>query len=90
MNLLTLDIETTMNAPKELGEAHPMFPGNSIVLLVTKTDYPLVGGSIVKSHKNLHGTALYSDIVESKPDFIVGCNISFDLLYLYKYITRMS
>ena len=87
MNLLTLDVETTMNASKDIGESHPMHPSNSIVLLGTICYTEKDGRPYekkVETYSTLPATALFDDITNTNPEFIVGCNISFDLLYLYK------
>lgn len=74
LNLLTLDVETTLNAPKEVGSFHPMWPTNEIVLLGTK----------YRGHpaECIHKDKFYP--VWTEVDFVVGCNLSFDLLYMYR------
>ena len=83
VRLLTLDVETTMDAPGELDKAHPMYPDNKVVLLGTlgnHKDYLRYQAYIPKSLGNF-----VHDLRDNDYDFIVGCNVSFDLLYLYKY-----
>ena len=81
MKLLTLDVETTMNAPGELDKAHPMHPDNHIVLLGTR----ITGQPGIQSYTSDQWEInLYEQLNNNDFDFIVGCNISFDLLYMYK------
>ena len=79
MNLLTLDLETTLNAPAEIGKSHPMFSGNEIVLLGTR----LSEDSVVTCLGRLDLPHLFVDLGMDL-DFVVGCNLSFDLCYLYR------
>lgn len=81
VKLLTLDVETTLNAPEDMGKSHPMHPKNYIVLLGTMSSKG--DGKIISLHETLMLSGLIEDIAHFKPDFIVGCNISFDLLYCY-------
>ena len=77
-NLWTFDVETTLNAPEELGRAHPMWPDNRVVVLGVKaskgTTEPFI--SEPKYWADWDSPTTY--------DFIVGCNMSFDMLYLFK------
>ena len=81
MRLLTIDVETTMNAPDVLGKSHPMWPENKVVLLGVQfkdDELPAKATHIVELP--FPGMLEYSPAV----DFIVGCNLSFDLCYLYR------
>lgn len=85
MTLLTLDVETTLNAPEAFGLAHPMHPFNSIVFLGTKLSGkdPLIFTESFSEH-------LIVAIDLNKPDFIVGSNMSFDLLYLLRHTKSLE
>jgi DNA polymerase I-like protein with 3'-5' exonuclease and polymerase domains len=81
-----IDVETTMLAPEELGsKSHPMCPDNRIVLAGFK--YPVWPEGI-----GLEALTDSVPIMESHACFLsssslytlCGCNISFDLMYLYK------
>ena len=87
MKLLTLDVETTMNAPGDLDKAHPMHPDNYIVLLGTR----ITGQSGSQCYgPELWENNLYEQLYNNDFDFIVGCNISFDLLYMYPASLRIK
>lgn len=81
--LLTIDVETTLNAPKDVGTAHPMHPDNYAVYLGYK--YSDVDTPGVVTYPKVVTFAV--DHCGSPIDFIVGCNLSFDLCYLYRYST---
>jgi len=75
MNLLTLDVETTLNGP-EHDKGNPCFPNNHVVLLGT------LSHGLYSSYTSMDA---FVSVLPTQVDFVVGCNIAFDLLYLYKY-----
>lgn len=78
MNLLTIDVETTMNGNEESGLSHPMHPDNKVVLyglFKDNTNHLWTGTEIFK-----HNDIFWNDV-----DILVGHNISFDLRYTYKH-----
>jgi DNA polymerase I-like protein with 3'-5' exonuclease and polymerase domains len=79
-HFVAIDCETTMNAPLEIGAAHPMHPDNFIVQMgslgslstpVRIRHYP--------SPSDLLAWSAELDLT----DILVGMNMSFDFLYLY-------
>jgi len=82
VRLLTLDVETTMDAPGELDKAHPMYPGNKVVLLGTLCNEG--SGLFYRAYPEPSIGSFVHWLKSHEYDFIVGCNISFDLQYLYK------
>lgn len=82
VRLLTLDVETTMDAPGELDKAHPMYPGNKIVLLGTLCTEGI--GLFYRAYPETSLEDFTRWLKSHEYDFIVGSNISFDLQYLYK------
>ena len=89
INLLVLDVETTLNAPKDMGQAHPMHPDNRIVLLGTLCTTPW-GDKEIEITDLMPITGLVDTLELCKPDFICGSNMSFDLLYLYREASAYS
>ena len=74
MELLTIDVETTMNASEKMGKAHPMYPENRIVATGIKRN----------NDPAITFTTLIPRLGPVNIDFLVGCNLSFDLSYIYK------
>ena len=77
MNLITIDVETTMNGDEVSGLSHPMHPSNKVVLyglFKTQTNHLWTGEELFK----------HNDIIWNDTDMLVGHNISFDLRYIYK------
>ena len=72
INLLTIDTETTMNGNSDIGLAHPMCPVNRAVLTGCKDEFGLAV---------MPGLTHFP---EQRCDFVVGHNLPFDLLYMYK------
>ena len=82
---MTIDVETTINAPKEIGSSHPMHPDNKAVYI-----------GILDSWRFSHPIEFIfksDDCVvrfNREVDFLVGCNMSFDLCYLYQHDSRLK
>lgn len=74
MNLLTIDLETTLNGNENVGKAHPMCKDNYAVYAGLRSS-----GVSRTYDLRLSGITLIGDF-----DFVVGHNISFDLMYLYR------
>ena len=72
MNLLTIDCETTMNGNDDIGLAHPMCEANYVVL----------PGCRYASVNKIGSIVVYPEV-----DFVVGHNLSFDLMYLYRNVS---
>jgi len=72
IDLLTLDLETTLKGNVDIGMAHPMCPANEAVL----TGWRWQGVNYVNTDGYL------SEV--NKASFLVGHNISFDLLYMFR------
>jgi DNA polymerase I-like protein with 3'-5' exonuclease and polymerase domains len=73
-----LDVETTLNGNSEVGLAHPMHPLNKVVMCGFKYHAP----ETYLESDELSGRL--QKLFEDVPLVVCGCNISFDLLYLYK------
>lgn len=83
MKTLILDLETTINCPVGNNKANPMWRGNKIIA----AGYVVLGTSAVVTHYSSGG--LNEEIIKDKCDIsnvelLVGQNIKFDLLYLYR------
>ena len=76
MDLLTLDVETTLNGP-EHDKGNPCFPNNHVVLLGA------LSHGLYSSYNSMDA---FNSVLPTQVDFVVGCNIAFDLLYLYYII----
>ena len=81
MKILTLDLETTIRCPVGSHSANPMWVGNRIIAAGVK----FVGESY-KNFYSYHGVdqQILKDIIKDA-DIVVGHNIKFDLLYIYRY-----
>ena len=75
--LLTIDLETTLNGNPDIGLAHPMCKDNKWVYCGFK--YTVDKNVFIVENR---GQDMFIDV--SGVDFLVGHNIPFDLLYLYK------
>jgi DNA polymerase I-like protein with 3'-5' exonuclease and polymerase domains len=74
---ISLDVETTLNGNSEVGLAHPMHPLNKVVMSGFKYCAP----EIYLESDRLSGRL--QRLFRDAPVVVCGCNISFDLLYLY-------
>lgn len=80
-NTLVLDLETTMDCPVGNNKANPMWIGNRIIA----AGLLRVGASGVTTHycKTGVGTVILLEEID-KASLVVGHNIKFDLLYIYR------
>ena len=80
MKILTLDLETTIRCPVGTHVANPMWIGNKIIAAGWKhTD-----GEYDESYSTDGLPELYIRSIVNEADVVVGHNIKFDLLYLYR------
>jgi DNA polymerase I-like protein with 3'-5' exonuclease and polymerase domains len=85
-NTLVLDLETTMDCPVGNNKANPMWIGNKIIA----AGFMCVGASRVTTH--YCSTGVDADIVLEEIDkasLVVGHNIKFDLLYIYRLTSNI-
>ena len=80
MLLCTIDTETTLNGDPDMGIGHPMHPDNHWVLLGLK--WSDMEGVRIWKHSDSTSFDFRPHLKE--PDFMVGHNLPFDLLHLYK------
>ncbi len=80
MNLFTLDTETTLNGNPDMGIGHPMHTDNVWVLV----GYKVCDNPVVWVHTSKEKWKVGNDSKTMGVDFLVGHNIPFDLLGLYK------
>lgn len=73
MNILTLDLETSVKCPVGNNKAHPMWLGNSIVA---------TGWSVDGITRTIRATTLNTKKLCEY--YFVGHNVKFDLLYLFR------
>lgn len=81
MRNIVVDLETTIRCPIGNNQANPMWGGNKIIAIGTK----VVGEKDVKieyDRLGLDGSTVRSVITSS--DMLIGHNIKFDLLYIYR------
>ncbi len=80
MRNIVLDLETTIRCPVGNNKANPMWIGNKIIAAGWKD----VGSNVITQY-SLHGIpegTIRSVITSS--DMVIGHNVKFDLLYLYR------
>jgi len=75
---VAIDVETTLNGNEDVGLAHPMHPDNKVVLYGIHTG---LGPAVTDNPKDFKRAV--AELIKTNPTFC-GCNISFDLLYLYR------
>ena len=85
-NTLVLDLETTMDCPVGNNKANPMWIGNKIIA----AGFMYVGASRVTTHygKTGVGTEIILEEID-KSSLVVGHNIKFDLLYIYRLTSNI-
>lgn len=85
-NTLVLDLETTMDCPVGNNKANPMWIGNRIIA----AGLLRVGASGVTTHycKTGVGTVILLEEID-KASLVVGHNIKFDLLYIYRLTSNI-
>ena len=76
--LTVIDVETTLNAPKDIGSSHPMYYDNRAVYIGV-----LDSESVLPTFWVFEEAACLS-MLHKESDFLVGCNLSFDLCYMYR------
>jgi DNA polymerase I-like protein with 3'-5' exonuclease and polymerase domains len=77
-NCIAIDVETTMLGNEDIGLSHPMYGPNYVVLFGSTN---VLGDSIVTDDP----TTFHKIIASHTNTLICGHNISFDLMYLYRY-----
>ena len=85
-NTLVLDLETTMDCPVGNNKANPMWIGNRIIA----AGLLRIGASGVTTHysKTGVGTVILLEEID-KASLVVGHNIKFDLLYIYRLTSNI-
>lgn len=80
---VSFDIETTMNAPESIGKGLFAWPSNEVVLVGIGYKHDQV--YMVRKPSVSLTDALWHNLAEDYPySYIAGCNISFDMLYMFK------
>lgn len=79
LHLIALDVETTLNAPKEVGSSHPMHPLNKAVYVGILDSIAVLCPTFSSVDDRTSEVKFNIDC-----DFLVGCNMSFDLCYMYR------
>ena len=76
--LTVIDVETTLNAPKDIGSSHPMYYDNRAVYI------GVLDSECVLPTFWVFEEAACLSMLHKESDFLVGCNLSFDLCYMYR------
>ena len=77
-NFVAIDVETTLSGNEDVGLAHPMHPDNKVILYG-------ISGFVTDNIMDFMRSVETLDNEWKKADVVCGHNISFDLMYLYKY-----
>lgn len=83
MKILTLDLETTIRCPVGSHSANPMWIGNKIIAAGLLTDGKVYMSCYRKDGVEAHEVREHTNEV----DLVVGHNIKFDLLYVYRGVS---